>query len=232
MSSTPPSVTPTPAPPTEPRHALKVAHAAFARHDRVVRALAEYYDPAGRYAGTTFLDLHNEPDDLTATDLYALSTLDVRATPLAGRRLLHDGPHRSAVREALADPDLPFDADLATAGEATWQAAERLYLALRAALGASPWVTASKLAARKRPHFFPIRDSVVTERLLGLGRSYLTAWAVYRELLRDGDLQLLLKDSTAKAAHELGAPITDPPLRILDVVLWTTAPAEMRQRRY
>ena len=156
----------------------------------------------------------------------------MRATPLAGRRLLDPGTHRSAVLEALADPDLPFDADLTTAGEATWKAAETLYLALREALGTNPWVTASKLAARKRPRFFPVRDSVVTERLLGLGRSYLTDWAVYRHLLQDDDLALALNDALDKAQQQRAAAIPDPPLRVLDVVLWATAPAEMRQHRY
>ena len=224
MTSNPTTI---PTPPQEKlNHALEIARAALADHDRAVQALVDYYDPRGKYAGATFLDLPNDQGDLTATDLYALWTLDVQATPLAGRRLLHPGTHRTAVLEALAAPELPFDADLTTAGEATWEAAEQLYLALRAALGRNPWVTASKLAARKRPRFFPIRDSVVTERLLGLGRSYFTDWAVYRHLLHDDNLAPALNDALDKARQERGAVIPDPPLRVLDVVLWATAPAK------
>ncbi len=160
-----------------------------------VKALRDYYDPAGGYAGTTFLDLPNDPGDITATsrrhhgditatDLYALSTLDVRATPRAGRRLLCRGSCRTAVLDALASP-VSADIDLRTAGSDTWTAAAKLYEASKPALGRNPWVTTSRLCARKRPNFFPVRDRVVSERLLGLGRSYLVDWGVYRHLLRN-----------------------------------------------
>ena len=92
--------------------------------------MRRYYDPTGGYAGSTFLDLGpNNPHDLTATDLYALSLLDVRATPFAGRRLLQPGDHRRRVLTALASPDLPASANLLTATPATFDAAETLYLA-------------------------------------------------------------------------------------------------------
>lgn len=204
------------------------------RHADAPNLLRKYYDPTSSYAGSTFLDLQpNDPEDLTATDLYALSLLDVRATPLAGRRLLQPGHHRECVLAALSSPDLPASADLSTASPATFDAAETLYLALRDALGQNPWVTASKLCARKRPYFFPIRDSVVTQLVLGLGELYLVDWMVYRHLLARQELMAELSMVTARASELSDSTdgISDPPLRVLDVLLWMTAPADLRRRR-
>ncbi|CAA9295749.1 MAG: hypothetical protein AVDCRST_MAG48-934 [uncultured Friedmanniella sp.] len=51
------------------------------RHADAPDLLRRYDDPTGGYAGSTFLDLKpNDPHDLPATDLCALSLLDVRAT--------------------------------------------------------------------------------------------------------------------------------------------------------
>jgi hypothetical protein len=203
-------------------------------HPDAPELLRRYYDPTSGYAGPTFLDLDpNHPRDLTATDLYALSLLDVRATPLAGRRLLQAGEHRERVLTALASPDLPASADLLTASPATFDAAETLYLAVRDALGQMPWVATSKLCARKRPHFFPVRDSVVTELVLGLGQYYLVDWKVYRHLLADRKLMGDLGAVTARASElsKRSGGIADPPLRVLDVLLWMTAPADLRRRR-
>lgn len=200
---------------------------------RAPAMLRDYYDPAGNYAGSTFLDLSPNPgDDLTATDLYALSLLDVRARPRAGRRLLEPGSDREVVLAALANPRLPQAADLATADAETFAAATTLYLALKQALGVNPWVTASKLCARKRPMFFPVRDSVVTEIRLGIGAHYLVDWKVYQHLLADQKLRVALRQQVAEA-ETLLAPtrkIHDPLLRVLDVLLWMTTPADLRRR--
>jgi hypothetical protein len=134
----------------EPHQLSRATEAArtSVRHADAPELLRRYYDPTNGYAGSTFLNLEpNDPRDLTATDLYALSLLDVRATPLAGRRLLQPGDHRERVLTALASPDLPASANLLTATPATFDAAETLYLAVRDALGQKPWVTASKLCA-------------------------------------------------------------------------------------
>ena len=212
-------------------HASSAAWAAV-RDPRAVSWLTEYYDPAGNYAGSILLDLSlNDPFNLTATDLYALSTLDVRATPLAGRRLLQSGVHRDRVLAALGSTDLPKAADLLTANDVTFGAAEELYLAIRDAHGHRPWVTASKLCARKRPHFYPIRDSVVTQILLRLGKSYVVDWKVYRHLLADQELMARLLEVVELAYHRSGIAILDPPLRVLDVLLWRSVPSDLRRRR-
>ena len=206
---------------------------AAVRHPQASELLRQYYDPTTDYAGSTFLDLQpNDPQDLTAADLYALSLLDVRATPRAGRRLLEDGEPRTRVLTALADANLPASMNLLSAEPATFDAAERLYLAVRDALGRKPWVTASKLCARKRPLFFPVRDSVVTEGLLGLGRSYLVDWQVYRHLVADRELMAAVEAKAARGAQLLDQTdgLRDPPLRLLDALLWMTAPGELRRR--
>ena len=130
--------------------------------------MAQFYDPSGKYAGLTF---HTLPpaappdpadDDLTAADLLAITLMDVTATPLAVRQLLEDGKPRQDALEALRR--VPTTVDLAGASPAQLDAAVRLYRALKAGLGGvNPWVTASKLAARKRPALIPVRDSVVTD---------------------------------------------------------------------
>jgi len=43
----------------------------------------------------------NDPNDLTATDLHAVSLLSVTIGPRATRRLLEDGPERTEVLTAL-----------------------------------------------------------------------------------------------------------------------------------
>jgi hypothetical protein len=214
-------------------HALGRARAAVANPESSAQHLRTYYSPTGNYAGSTFLDLAPNPaTDVTSTDLYALSLLDVRAGPRAARRLLQDNTYRAAVIHALMNPALDEEVDLLTADEEAFAAAEVLYLAVRAALGRRPWVTASKLCARKRSRFFPVRDSVVTQHLLQLGNDYLTDWLVYRHLLADSQVRSGLEAAVGLAANgEKAVVVADPLLRVLDVLLWMTAPPEMRPRR-
>jgi hypothetical protein len=181
-----------------------------------------FYDDGGNYAGRTFLDLQpNDRNEIDTADLLAITLLSVRASPrgvratIAERAVLHD----------LLD-NLPED-DLASAGVASLLAAQRLYLRVRSTLGKSPWVTASKLCARKRPSLVPVRDADVLI-LLGLAHSvrgrvipnprYTADWILYRFLLLDQSIQSNLDD----AAHD--AQLTDiPRLRLLDTLLWMAA---------
>lgn len=68
--------------------------------------------------------------------------------------------------------------------------------------------------------------------MLGLGRDYLVDWQVYRHLLADRELMAELAAVTARVSElcALAGGIVDPPLRVLDVALWITAPAELRRR--
>ena len=82
-----------------------------AAHDQALAALldpqcrddlASYYNPAGRYAGTLFLDVEpNDPNAVEASDLYALTTLSISLDSRHGRLLLGAGDIRSGVNRQL-----------------------------------------------------------------------------------------------------------------------------------
>ncbi|WP_353962151.1 DUF6308 family protein [Micromonospora sp. NBC_00362] len=58
--------------------------------------LSRYYDPTGNFAGATYRTvLPNEPGQITAADLFAVTLLSVRLRPAAARRLLDDEHHRN-----------------------------------------------------------------------------------------------------------------------------------------
>jgi hypothetical protein len=190
---------------------------------RAVEWLHDYYDPDSNYAGATFLTLQPNPvQSVEATDLYAVSLLEVSVEPRAGRKMLNDGPTRTELNGALAA--IPAGADLLTASDEVIDAASNFYLVVKRILGGNKWLTASKLCARKRPEFFPIRDRVVTFNMLGIGRDYRTDWQVYRELIGDRQIRISLDTRIDEArAYRDGVAIPDPPLRVLDVVLWMSA---------
>ncbi len=119
-----------------------------------------YYDEAGNYAGSTFCNLEpNDPWHVTAADLFATTLLNVEIAPRATRMVLSDEV-RDRATELLRS--IPLEAKLESADANVWLAADELYQCVKGALGRNPWVTASKLCARKRPEFFPVRDNVVT----------------------------------------------------------------------
>lgn len=89
----------------------------------------------------------------------------------------------------------------------------------------NPWVTASKIVARKRPKLYPVRDRVVCD-FLGISRLNDRAkdWVVFRELMRDEEIRAALSASMSKAEalkDERVVRFDVEPLRQLDVVLWT-----------
>jgi hypothetical protein len=119
------------------------------------------------------------------------------------------------------------EADAATLGDASdlYEDVKRALASPRAAKS-DPWVTASKLCARKRPHLLPVRDSKV-RKLLGIppGSDHRYDWLVHRELVRTSEILSLLDEATAKAATPAGVQIDipDSSLRVLDVALWAHA---------
>ncbi|MGK5441427.1 DUF6308 family protein [Micromonospora sp. URMC 105] len=195
------------------------------------RRLGRYYDPTGNFAGATYRTvLPNDPGQITAADLFAVTLLSVRLRPAAARRLLDDERHRDAVQRRLAA--VPEDADLAEADAATLVDASALYEDVKRALASprtaksDPWVTASKLCARKRPSLLPVRDRKVRE-LLGIPprSDHRHDWLIHRGLMRDSMTLGLLRDAKTNATTQDGirADVRDPSLRVLDVVLWTHA---------
>ncbi|MEU5563611.1 DUF6308 family protein [Micromonospora musae] len=211
--------------------ARRATIAALVDVERAGRRLGRYYDPAGEFAGATFRTVTpNDPGQITAADLFAVTLLSVRLRPAAARRVLHDEQHRDAIRRRFAA--VPENADLAEADVVTLDDASALYEDVKRALASprsaksDPWVTASKLCARKRPSLLPVRDTKVRE-LLGIlpGSDHRHDWLIHRELMRDSEIHRLLNDARARATTPKGTPvdIQDPSLRVLDVVLWTHA---------
>lgn len=194
---------------------------------KAVDWLRAYYLESGNYAGSTFRDLKpNDPQRITAADFYATSLLNVKVEPRAARVLL--APEmQSSLTELLHK--IPVDAELVTARENTWEAADEFYRTVKGSLGKNPWVTASKLCARKRPQFFPVRDQVVTVTRLKLGVERLTDWQVYRHLMSTDSIVSDLRDLERQARPQGSAFELDPPLRILDVLLWMSSPKPRRR---
>ena len=193
---------------------------------RATTWLRTYYSEAGNYAGSTFSALEpNDPWDVTAADLFATTLLNVKIGPRATRTILSD-----AVRNRLTEllRSIPLEAKLQTANANVWLAADELYQSVKSALGRNPWVTASKLCARKRPEFFPVRDNVVTMSRLGIGHDWLTDWLVYKHLMRMDAIVDGLRRLEGQARTASAAPSLDPPLRILDVLLWMSTPEKRR----
>lgn len=194
-----------------------------------IRRLVAYYAVEGDYAGASFAALPPlEPLTITATDLHATSLLSVDVGPGATRRLLGSSPDRDRAVEVLGR--LP-EIDLADAGAETLTSMEEFYRWVKSALSSpaakdpNPWVTASKLCARKRPRLFPVRDRNVSS-LLGILtlKDFRKDWLVFRGLVRSPDVAdelALLPGRVREAAGERAVVIDDSPLRLLDAALWT-----------
>jgi hypothetical protein len=176
------------------------------------KLLRRYFDPATQFAASTFDDLGSNPlDYLTADDLLAVTTLDVRVKPLGLRWLLGSGADQ--MTHLLGA--LPADIDLTEASNADVEAVDAASDYLRSGLrmGVGP-VTASKLLARKRPRLVPITDSVILMQL-GLGaQAHWEARHGLRDWLRAPAVASLLTELVEAAP----APVTH--LRAFDVVTW------------
>ncbi|SDN10745.1 hypothetical protein SAMN05660642_04057 [Geodermatophilus siccatus] len=206
--------------------------------EHAVDRLLRYYDPNGGYAGATFLGVPVADDyAVTAADLWAVTTLEMKVPPDAGRRLLHPGPLRSIVEARLRD--LPPESALSATTPTLLEHMSDLYNAIRTMLprlGNRPtnqWVLSAKTCARKRPELFPVRDSKVCtylsdNRTMG-GRPGQLGWftrdiQVLAYLITHPLVQAGLGE--ARAALREAQPtwsIDQSDLRLLDVVLWSEA---------
>lgn len=206
--------------------AKKVLREALAAPD-VVDRMADYYRIDSNYAGSLLTDLQpNEPDAITPVDLLATSTLSVDIPVAAIRRFLDPGKSSELrVRLQVLPTDLRLEGVEEGSGVPERMAAlyDHVKHMLRRANAATanPWVTASKLVARKRPLLFPVRDSVVTG-VLGLSATYPEDWPTYRAMVRDAELMKRLDEVVQQAAARDGVTSLDPDLRLrhLDVVVW------------
>jgi hypothetical protein len=223
---------------------LDEADAAKAR-DIIVHALhnanlAAYYRRRGNYPGATFTDIEpNDPFDLTASDLHAVSMLSVTVGPAATRRLLEPSMLREVVLHALAH--VPVDVRLEDADAAQMQRAWNLQMALKEALApagakkSNCWITAAKISARKRPLLIPVRDKVVGRALGPVAHKDAGVyWQFLAAALKDSSVQEALVVAhqrvetsvvTGKWGSELGTELgpvelETNPMRLIDVALW------------
>lgn len=208
-----------------------------------VDAVARYYTPEGSYAGTLFLDVEpNDPFNVEAADLYAVTTLSMKLDARHGRLLLGDRDVRAGVHRQLRslDPSLPItDLEHGAGGSAdTLQQMYELHHRFRTLLagGSQRWVTAAKLCARKRPRLFPVRDNLVCV-YLGGGRPLKSGdgWPgdfsvdiqVYAHLMTHpparAALSWLREEMTGR-----GLRVDDEDLRLLDAALWMAADKQGR----
>lgn len=193
--------------------------------------MRQYYDVDTNYAGATFAGLApNSSGAITATDLLAVTTLSVEIPVLAIRRVLEANDIQDKLRVALES--LP-GRSLEETNEQDFPSMEKFYDLIKSLLvkadtkRSNPWVTASKIVARKRPDLFPVRDSVVC-KFLGISRLGDRAkdWLVFRELMRDEEIRTALSAAVYKAdtaKDERKVCFDSEPMRQLDVALWTAA---------
>lgn len=211
-------------------------------NSRVSGRLEAYYKLRGNYAGSTFTHLQDahpssaDPTRMTVADLHAVSLLSVRVPPAATRALIEDvDGHASAVNAALAGLHQLGVRNLRDADADVLSAMDTVATALMAACArpgtkstSTPWVLVAKLAARKAPNLFPVRDNVVCTALglLGPGKgrgSWRTDWQVYRALVRDDEVRAGIEAAQdgvnaldrATHGHE------QDELRVLDAAMWT-----------
>jgi hypothetical protein len=196
--------------------------------------LEHFYDTEGNFGGSTFVDLSlNEPFDITAADLHALSMLSVSVGPAATRRLLGESELRTNMLQALRS--VPSDLVLAKANDDDLKTAWAYHRATLEALKepraqrSSPWVTAAKLTARKRPLLIPVRDNLVGEVMgksaLEDGRVY---WQIMKTLVTDDAVLNAIEnaiDQSKERADRSGLAVVfeSNPLRMIDAALWMTA---------
>lgn len=168
----------------------------------------QFFDTDGPFAAKTFDTLpDNDRDRFTATDLLAVTLLDVALPPPSVRSLLEtDADKFSGLLAAVPD-----DVDLWNLSDDDLAHAEALYWALRK-LPKVGRTRASKLMARKRPRLIPVVDSVIIEAL-NLGDD---SWVALRACLSDPGVR-----DSIEAIRPDNAPTSSiSTLRLLDAAVW------------
>lgn len=193
--------------------------------------LAQYYDRETGYAGSTFVGLgENHPTAITAEDLLAVTTLSVSIGCRPIRRFLEDDEVKrdvaNGMRELPVGPLGEMDDDGKQAMSEFYELVKRT-LATPGVPDSDRWVTASKIAARKRPDLFPVRDNVVRNGLniMRFG-DYRVDWPIFQRIITDEGVIRQLKSLPAQikdCANERSVDLDgEPLLRLLDAAMWTT----------
>jgi hypothetical protein len=178
--------------------------------------LVTFYNPSGRYAGLTFLDLlPNLPYCLGSADYVVPGLMSAPLTPKQVRELLAVSSELDAALQLVSS-----NADLVTVDDDLLAEAEALNAVVYKALSTKEGratkarIKVDKLCARKRSALFPIRDSRVTAKVGS------RAWLTYRYVMRDPAISARLSQLRATAARKNEGIAALPLLRVLDTVLW------------
>lgn len=209
--------------------------------DTAFDRVRSYYDPTSQYAGDllTAEDGYSGgvgPNDIDPADLFAVSTLSIKITPLAARTLLRPGGTRAQIERnlVLVPPTLSIAAldNPTNTDGAALNALYHAYEAVRTSNGgaSNTWVFAAKLMARKRPYLAPVRDNEVCKYLNGgadlkrpgLG-TFTTDLQVFAYLMTVPAVQHRLTELREVLEGKHGVRLERSDLRLLDVVLWTRA---------
>lgn len=185
---------------------------AFVRtHEEAARRdLNAYFfevEPQRRYTGRLFerFSSAGDPFSIGASDFAATSVLSVSLSGKVIDGILDRQAEIERLLAIAADP-LAKLWEVDPASE-YYRAMSELYTLVRDINGIGA-TSASKLLASKRPHFVPIRDSVV-EELLGRPKTW---WEPWREALTNPGF--------VSFVEALPGPTSTSVLRKLDVVLW------------
>ncbi len=190
------------------------------RFDRAIDLAERYWSTDGeQYTGRVFHELSDaaHPNEITAQDLVAVSTLSVTVPPRVAIWLLSEDGKASVgelLTEVPTDKDIWESSTLLTKDRELWRLWELLNRArwpTHRPNNRMGRTTISKLLACKRPRLVPIWDSVL-ETLFGPVGNY---WEAYRRALSDEALRLEL--SVASSGH---APEGAGLLRRMDALLW------------
>lgn len=154
-------------------------------------------------------------DRFTAVDLVAVTTLSVDVPGQAALRILGDTDPGFAhdLSDLLAQ--VPADLELIDASDKHLDTGNRLWKMLRSNRGVGPTKT-SKLLARKRPHLFPVLDSVVTRELSHGNRT--DFYVTLREHLRNDDRALWRHLRDVREHAGVGSDISV--IRCFDILVW------------
>lgn len=203
---------------------------------QTVTRVRKYYANDLNYSGFLFTQLPElDRFSITATDLFAASTLSIKFEAVAAKRLIVESSIASEISRLLR---LVPEISIQDASDEDFEKMSEFYLYVRNQLSKpdtknpNRWVAASKLVTRKRPNLFPVRDNLVINYLgIKNSRNHLDDWGIYRSIMQDEEI----RDGIKSLALELQSSDIDessimrePELRLLDVALWSSAKAAGR----
>lgn len=160
----------------------------------------------------------SHPNDFTSDDLVSVALLNTPIGNTAARSLLLNEDLKADIGALLRETS---DTDCLWGIEGPLDSSWSLWeleniLRSRRVKGVGPTI-ASKLIARKRPHLYPVNDSVVRDliRPAAAAKGWSFVGAVHEAFQDEG-----LRDFLVRVRQEAGLPDAVPLLRIFDVLAW------------